>query len=286
MIKAEFKDEAFLEHVRGVGMADDTLHLWWLGQSGFLMGWRGQFLLLDPYLSDSLTRKYAATDKPHVRMSERVIDPAKLGFVSVATSSHNHTDHLDAETLLPMRAANPAMEILVPSANRGFAAQRLGVDPSQLRSMDVGDRLTLGVFEFQAVPAAHEDLAKDALGRHLYLGYVVRIGPWTVYHSGDTLRYVGMEEILAPMKIDIALLPINGRVPERRVAGNLDGNEAAALAKAVGAKIAIPCHYNLFEFNTADPAVFRSACEQIGMRYAVLEVGGYASSRSLLLFPN
>jgi L-ascorbate metabolism protein UlaG (beta-lactamase superfamily) len=267
-------------------MVDDTLHLWWLGQSGFLMGWRGHFLLMDPYLSDSLTRKYAATDKPHVRMSERVIDPSRLGFVSVVTSSHNHTDHLDAETILPMRAANPGLEILVPSANRDFAAQRLGMEPGQLRSMDAGERMRLGVFEFEAVPAAHEELAKDALGRHLYLGYVVRVGPWTVYHSGDTLRYEGMEEILAPMKIDIALLPINGRAPERRVAGNLDGNEAAGLAKAVGARVVIPCHYNLFEFNTADPAVFCSACERVGMRYLVLGVGGYASSGTLLLFPN
>ena len=29
----------------------------------------GRHLLLDPYLSDSLTKKYAATDKPHVRMT-------------------------------------------------------------------------------------------------------------------------------------------------------------------------------------------------------------------------
>ena len=56
-----------------------------------------------PYLSDSLTAKYAGTDKPHVRMTERAIDPARLDFIDVVTSSHNHTDHLDHETLWPLR---------------------------------------------------------------------------------------------------------------------------------------------------------------------------------------
>ena len=57
------------------------------------MQWNDHHLLLDPYLSDSLTRKYAATDKPHVRMTELVIDPARLDFIDAVTSSHNHTDH-------------------------------------------------------------------------------------------------------------------------------------------------------------------------------------------------
>ena len=76
-----------------------------VGQSGYLVKWKGHRLLIDPYLSDSLTRKYAGTDKPHVRMTARVIAPEQLDFIDVVTSSHNHTDHLDAETLGPLLAA-------------------------------------------------------------------------------------------------------------------------------------------------------------------------------------
>lgn len=72
------------------------------------MQWQGQHLLLYPYLSDSLTAKYAATDKPHVRMTDRVIAPERLDF-AVVTSSHNHTDHLDKETLLPLLSVNPSL---------------------------------------------------------------------------------------------------------------------------------------------------------------------------------
>src|SRR6476661_11280765 len=100
MIKPILQDDAFLEDVRRTKKNPDQLHLWWLGQSGFLLQWQGQHLLMDPYLSEPLTMKYAGTDKPHVRMTERLIAPERLDFVDVVTSSHNHTDHLDRETLV------------------------------------------------------------------------------------------------------------------------------------------------------------------------------------------
>src|SRR5574340_979756 len=93
MKPAFLKDDAFLSDVISAPRAAGLLNLWWLGQSGFLVENDGRFLLMDAYLSDSLTRKYAHTDLPHVRMSERVVDPARLGFVSVVTCSHSHTDH-------------------------------------------------------------------------------------------------------------------------------------------------------------------------------------------------
>ena len=64
--------------------------------------------------------------------------------------------------------------------------------------------------------------------------------------------------------IDVALLPINGRAPERRVAGNLNGEEAAALAHEIGARLAVPMHFEMFEFNTEPPDAFVAACERLG----------------------
>ncbi len=105
------------------------------------------------------------------------------------------------------------------------------------------------------------------------MGYVVRLGPWKIYHSGDTLNFEGMEDLLRPHSVDVALLPINGRRLERRVAGNLDGPRAAGLAKAIGAGLVIPCHYEMFEFNTESPEAFIAECERIGQAYRVLRCG-------------
>src|SRR5437763_14696797 len=78
MVKPVLQDDAFLADVAAAGHDLANLHLWWLGQSGFLVQWQGRHMLLDPYLSDSLTKKYAGSDKPHERMTERVVAPEAL----------------------------------------------------------------------------------------------------------------------------------------------------------------------------------------------------------------
>ncbi|QDK77849.1 MBL fold metallo-hydrolase [Spirosoma sp. KCTC 42546] len=274
MLKPAFqKDETLLADMEAARSQPGALHSWWLGQSGFLLQYNGRQLLFDPYLSDSLSRKYADTDKPHVRLSELVIDPARLPRIDVVTSSHNHTDHLDAETLLPIRSTNPDIQFVIPEANRAFIADRLKIKLDWPIGLTDGQSVTVDGFVVHGVPAAHNELERDAEGRCKFMGFVVEVGPYRVYHSGDTLWYDGMVDILRPFNVDVAFLPINGNKPERRVAGNLNPDEAAKLGHEIGAKLVIPHHYDLFEFNTADPADFVHACEQYGTPYRVMQLG-------------
>ncbi len=273
MIQPFLADDALLADVRQAAQDYDGFRLWWLGQSGFLVQWQGRHLLLDPYLSDSLTQKYAATDKPHVRMTARVVAPERLDFIDLVTSSHNHTDHLDAETLGPLLHVNPELALICPEANRAFVADRLHLDVSLPIGLDDGRSATVAGFTVTGIPAAHEQLDQDEQGRHKYLGYVARFGPWTLYHSGDTMWYDGIVKTLRPWSIDVALLPINGSAPERRVAGNLNGVEAATLAHEIGAAMVIPCHYEMFAFNTASPEAFVAEAERRGQPYCVLRNG-------------
>jgi len=281
MIKPALQDQSLLADVRAAPDDPQAIHLWWLGQSGFLLKYRGQLALLDPYLSDSLTLKYQQTDKPHVRMSERVIDPGLLDRVCLVTSSHNHTDHLDADTLVPLiRASGPGITLVAPEANRQFVLDRLTagaqLTAGDFRFAGIDDNVSavIGPFEVTGVPAAHETIDRDESGRHRTLGFVVCCGRITFYHSGDTMLYDGIVEKLRPFATDIALLPINGRAPERRVAGNLNGGEAASLAWQIGAKLAVPHHYDMFAFNTADPAAdFIPECQRLDQPFRVLKLG-------------
>lgn len=270
MIQPALQDDAFLADVASArGEArPGRLHLWWLGQSGFLLCHEGECVVLDPYLSDSLTRKYAGTDKPHVRLTARVLDPARLDGITAVTSSHNHTDHLDAETLLPLFASNPGARLVLAVANVGFAAQRLGEEHRErFAPLSDGASTRIGAFTFTAVPAAHEELSPE------YAGFVISVGPFRVYHSGDTVLFPGMAERLRPFACDVALLPINGRAPERRVSGNLDGPEAARLAFAIGAGCVVPCHHEMFAFNTASPEAFVAECTRLGQPHRVARAG-------------
>jgi len=273
MIHPVKTNDSFLADVKQAQTEPERLHVWWLGQSGFLVQWKGEHLLLDPYLSDSLTRKYSGTDKPHVRMTERVVAPERLNFIDVVTSSHNHTDHLDGETILALLKANAGMVILVSEANKEFAANRLQIPPERLTGIALDHPVRVGSFLFNAVPSAHEVLEFDADNNSRYIGLVVQVGRWTFYHPGDTVRYPGMAEKLRRWPIDLAFLPINGSDPIRGVAGNLSGTEAAQLAHDIQAKLAVPCHYEMFEFNTATPEEFIRAADEISQPYRVLKCG-------------
>ncbi|GAB3261097.1 MBL fold metallo-hydrolase [Larkinella harenae] len=273
LIRAFQKDRALLADLETARSQPDHLHVWWLGQSGFLLRWQNRTVLFDPYLSDSLSVKYADTDKPHVRMAERVIDPALLTGVDVVTSSHNHTDHLDAETLLPLFRANPSIQLIIPEANREFVVNRLQCDPAFPLGLNDGETIERAGFTVHGVPAAHNTVERDAQNRCKFMGFVVQAGPWTIYHSGDTLWYDSLVEVLKPFQIDIAFLPINGNKPERRVAGNLNPEEAARLGRDIGARLVIPHHYHLFEFNTEDPANFVREAERYQTPYRVLQLG-------------
>ena len=274
MIAARLKDEALLKEVDHFADDKNDFHLWWLGQSGYLLTFRGERVLLDPYLSDSLTAKYAATDKPHIRMSERVIDPDLLKNISIVTSSHNHTDHLDAETLIPIISNNPDISFIIPEANRKFVSNRVMCSEDFPVGLEDGKSITIGSFTFYGVPASHNEIDRDEYGRCKFMGYLIRFGDFTLYHSGDTILYDGMADLLKPYHINVALLPVNGNDPKRGVAGNLNAVEAVALAKSAGIGLIIPCHYDMFTFNTADPGEFISIAERENQPYQVLEHGG------------
>lgn len=252
---------------------EKRFHLWWLGQSGYLLQWNGKRVLIDPYLSDSLTKKYAETDKPHTRISELVVKPELLKNISIVTSSHNHTDHLDAETLIPVLKNNSAIKFIIPEANRSFVAERVKCENDFLVGLNDKQSVTVEGFTFHGIPAKHNEIDRDENGNCKYMGYVIEFGEYKIYHSGDTLWFDGMVDLLKPFNIDVALLPINGNKPERKVAGNLDCKEAAELGKAINAKVVIPCHYDMFSFNTADVNEFVREAEKNNQPHKVLKGG-------------
>jgi L-ascorbate metabolism protein UlaG (beta-lactamase superfamily) len=222
------------------------VHVWWLGQSGFLIGSGGRHLVVDPYLSDSLTRKYEGTETPHVRMRPRVVDPVQLAYVDVVLSTHGHTDHLDEETLRAIGAP-----LVAPARIVDLARERSG---GEVTGISEGETVEVAGFLIEAVPAVHP-------GEHC-IGYVITAGSRRLYHSGDT-TWVDP----GVRGVNVAFVPINGKL------NNLDGPEAARLARTVEASLAIPCHYDMFEFNTASPDSFVAECGRLGQPYGVLRPG-------------
>ena len=280
LIRAIKKDKELIHEMNSLPTDEKNFYLWWLGQSGFLLQWKDKRILIDPYLSDSLTKKYSNTDNPHIRMSELVVKPELLKNIFVVTSSHNHTDHLDAETLIPVIRNNPGITFIIPQANRDFVCERVKCAKDFPVGLNEGRSVSIGEFTFHGVPAKHNEIERDEKGNCRYMGYVIEFEKNKIYHSGDTLWFDGMVELVKPFSVDVAILPINGDIPERKVAGNLNCKEAVQLGRSINAKYVIPCHYDMFTFNTADINDFIKEAESAGQAYKILNPGEHFKLKS------
>jgi L-ascorbate metabolism protein UlaG (beta-lactamase superfamily) len=244
---------------RGVG-APGAVSAWWLGQAGFLLEAGGARVLVDPYLSDTLAEKYRGTQFPHVRLSPPPIEPGALRDVDLVLATHAHTDHLDPGTLGPLARANPGCRFVVPAAHAALATSR-GVPRERLVPASAFAPLTVAGVSVQPIPSAHEALARDASGEHLFLGYMLELGGATVYHSGDCVPYPDLLAHLGLGRVDLALLPVNGRDAVRAasgVPGNFTLDEAMDLAAAAGFGAVVGHHFGLFDFNTIDVETARA----------------------------
>jgi L-ascorbate metabolism protein UlaG (beta-lactamase superfamily) len=274
MIQPVLQGPLLAEEIRATVPGAGSLCVWWLGQSGFVIKSRFGTLVIDPYLSDSLTRKYAGSSRPHVRLTSCPILPQQLDGVDLLLCSHKHTDHMDPETLVPIMGANPGAELAVPEALIHHV-EKMGVPARRLMGLDDGWTLDRAGFFVRAIPSAHESLDTDDSGRHLYLGFVVEADGARFYHSGDTVVYDGLAGSLGSEPLDVLFLPINGRDPARGVPGNMTADEAVSLASIVRPRFVVPHHYDMFSFNTVPVSGFQAEAARLprGVHCRVLQCG-------------
>jgi L-ascorbate 6-phosphate lactonase len=224
----------------------------WLGQSSIAMRVRGATVLVDPFLS------------PHPeRLIAPPFAPEEARGVDLVLITHDHLDHLDERALPAIAAASPGALVVVPEEIVGRAVE-VGVDEARVRGLASDARAQFGNVVVDAVPASHGDGINDAYRLGPFLGYVVSSDGARVYHAGDTIVFDGLVERLREVRVDLALLPINGRDAEREaegIVGNMDANEAAQLARDIRANAAVPMHWDMFAGNPGDPAEFVAAAD-------------------------
>jgi L-ascorbate 6-phosphate lactonase len=274
MIQPSKSRHALLREIEREAPRPGSMTVWWLGQSGFLIKSPSGVLIIDPYLSEHLTHKYAATDRHHIRMTEAPFRGHDVSFASLVLASHRHSDHLDPGTAFDLLAASPRARLVVPQAILGHAGS-LGIAKNWLIGIDAGEAIELAGFRVRAIPSAHEGLDTDEAGHHLYLGFVVEVEGLRLYHSGDSLAYDGLVDHLGPDPFDVMFLPINGRDPSRGVAGNMSAAEAIDLAIQVRPRFVVPHHYDMFTFNTVPVETFEAEATRLptGVSAKVLRCG-------------
>ncbi|MDQ5817010.1 MAG: MBL fold metallo-hydrolase [Actinomycetota bacterium] len=243
------------ELMNEVELVDRALAFWGLGQVGVAIKGPTGLLYVDPYLTDS--------DGEGGRLERSFpppLEPKEVTNASAVLLTHDHVDHTDPETLLPLASASPEARFICPSTSRD-TLEEAGLDRDRITVPEVGEPLEVAGATATAVPSAHTELERDPEGGYPYLGYVIEWNGVTLYHAGDTVIYDGLIETLGRWEIDVAFVPINGRDFFRTregIAGNTDYREVAHLAEELDFGLVVPTHYDLFAFNAVDPGYFVS----------------------------
>lgn len=240
-----------LDEIKAKQIPEGALGIWWLGQASFVVkatvNGASHTIYLDPFLV------------PH---HSRLVPPAFPGEAvdnaDLVLCTHDHLDHIDPVALPAIAKASPRAKVLVPGIARDKVIG-LGIPADQVVVPPIDAAVEYSAASVTAIPAAHEELDYSPERGYPYLGYVVRLGDMTLYHSGDCTIYEGLAERLKAHRPDVALLPINGhdwyRTREGTI-GNMTYREAVDLAHDVGIGLTIPMHFGMFRGNTEPPGNF------------------------------
>ena len=229
--------------------AQRRVRLTWLGQAGFRIDIGETSVVVDPWAT------------PH---DDRLIPAPPLGLAAERVDSvlitHDHFDHLDLPLLGEILERSPAARVVLPEAVVPLVEQL--VPEGQIVAVNPHDRIEVDGLSVDVVPAFHGVTMEDAYGdgsaiggRPLFVGYVLDAEP-RIYHAGDTIVTRELTAALKPLRVSVALLPINGRDPEREsrgIVGNMNAAEAVELALDLGVSRLVPYHWDGFRGNTVPP---------------------------------
>ena len=242
----------------------DSVRVKCLGQAGLRLQCQRTVIYCDPYLSDSVE----ALDGPiHRRMIPVPLAPGDVKDAEWVLVSHEHLDHFDPDTLVPIAKSSPNAKFMVPGcvaedlAGHGIDRSRIAIAKSRWHSAGPGVRI-------HPVPACHPTIEHDASGDLRYLGYVIEVGAKRLYVAGDTSPHPDIvDAVEATGGAQVGFIPVNERnvYKERRgIVGNMSAREAFAFAEELQIETLVPIHWDMFQTNCVFP-------EEIESLYAKLK---------------
>ncbi len=227
----------------------------WIGHATFLIRTNGYTILTDPVFSKGTS---PVEDMGPQRYAPPALEIDELPKIDAIMISHNHYDHLDTRSLEQLAKRYPGASVMVPKGNESLVK---GTGFVRVQGFTAGQRLVSNGLTITALPAYHET-SRMGVDAHmtLALGWSIRRqGAPAMYFAGDTaygpifkqMRWVyGAHEV--------AFVPIGAYEPREDVAHvHANPEEAAKIAREIGANVAIGMHWGTFPL--ADEPVMEPA---------------------------
>lgn len=218
--------------------------VWWLGHASMLLRMDGNYILTDPVFSRR------ASPLPFVgpeRKTPPAISVDKLPQLDALIISHNHYDHLDSATVNRLLRRFPDLHVFVPLGLAGWFRRRGAKNVTEL---DWWQSISWQGMTLTAVPAQHWSMRTPwNRNRSLWCGWVFESRHHRFWFSGDTgytPELLTIPERLG--KLTVAALPVGAYAPRWFMSANhMDPQSAVALWQQLGAPLAFPIHWGVFE---------------------------------------
>lgn len=255
-----------------------TAAIQYIGQVGVIIRRNGLTVAIDPYLTDSVDRLVAEPANFWKRNYPPPVSASSLTDIDLVLITHEHLDHMDPESLLPIAEASPRCRIAAPRTCIPMLLEA-GIEEHRLVPLKHGaPMLCEAGLIIRPIPAWHEAREVDHEGWDRYLGYMLEWDGLTFYHSGDTIVTEHLITILNTFDIDVGILPINGRDLFRDrfgVIGNMNAREAAALAWELKMDMVVPVHFDMYPNNSEGISGFVEELYQKyrGLKYHIFQPG-------------
>lgn len=201
------------------------MNITWLGQAGLLFETENIKLMVDPYLSDSVS-------KINPQNYRRV--PVDENFFNVEPDviilTHDHLDHTDPETLCHYLKDDLDVCVLASANAWKHVRETFGGNRNYVL-FNRYTEWTQGNVKLRAVKAEHSD--------ETAIGVIIEADNKKYYITGDTLYNTEIFKDL-PTDIDYIFIPVNG------VGNNMNMIDAERFCNQIGG-MAIPLHCGLFD---------------------------------------
>lgn len=258
---------------------NSDMALTWLGQSGFILQSEDKVFACDLYLSDYCT-KISRLD--HTRKMPIPVMPEKLDYIDHYLVTHPHADHFDPETIGAILKTGRKTVFYCPPSCTEKINKYLPYFSGRFKFLkSEKEYLLADNIRLFALPAAHEELEKDASGEYVSFSYLLIFDSQkrAVFFAGDTIPFDGQAEMIKKLVPEgfklTCVLPVNGRDEDRSklgFKGNLTVVEAADLCNKCGASLVVPCHFGMFELNDAKEEISQKVFREKGCMAVIPEL--------------